>query len=142
MKVLVVDDVRFFRYSLERLLTNAGHSVSLAGSGPQALEILRTDHEIDAVITDLVMPQMSGLEFHAAARELFQCEYNGDPRPSFILISTFDPKSLLNGGVVQQALAAGFADVLCKPLDQGEVLECLEEMSGTKEPVQCAGSGT
>lgn len=57
--VLVVDDYHNVRSTLGRALEGCGYCVFLAGSGQEALEILRTNR-IDAVVLDLHMPVMSG----------------------------------------------------------------------------------
>jgi len=57
--VLVVDDYRNVRKTLGRALESVGYTVFLAGSGEEALGILR-EHPVDAVILDLHMPVMSG----------------------------------------------------------------------------------
>ncbi len=57
--VLVVDDYRNVRKTLGRALESVGYTVFLAGSGEEALGILR-EHSVSAVILDLHMPVMSG----------------------------------------------------------------------------------
>jgi two-component system cell cycle sensor histidine kinase/response regulator CckA len=57
--VLVVDDYRNVRKTLERALKSVGYTVFLAASGDEALGILK-EHQVDAVVLDLHMPVMSG----------------------------------------------------------------------------------
>src|SRR5262249_3400796 len=59
LRILVVDDEREVRNILGDLLTDAGHQVSKAESGSEALEILEKE-PIDLVCTDLGMPGMPG----------------------------------------------------------------------------------
>jgi signal transduction histidine kinase/ActR/RegA family two-component response regulator len=59
--ILVVEDEKAVRRVLERLLTGQGYTVDLAEDGMQALEIARQcGNGIDLLLTDLVMPGMSG----------------------------------------------------------------------------------
>src|SRR5262245_42900175 len=60
-KVLVVDDEELCRRALARLLSHNGYLVSTAPDADSALEILGTE-KIDVVLTDLEMPNCSGLE--------------------------------------------------------------------------------
>ncbi len=61
-KVLVVDDERWIRVNLKRILEADGYEVFLADGGEAALTIL--EHQlVDLVISDHRMPRMSGLEF-------------------------------------------------------------------------------
>jgi CheY-like chemotaxis protein len=69
--VLVVDDEPLLLTMMETILTEYGYKVLAAGSGQQALTILaRDDVRVDLVITDLVMPGMSGRELVERIRQL------------------------------------------------------------------------
>ena len=70
MKLLVVDDVGYVRHYLDRLLTQHGHTVVTASSGDEALAILKQDNTLNAVVTDLMMPGMDGIELFKAARQI------------------------------------------------------------------------
>lgn len=59
--VLVVDDDEAMRNLLRRRLERAGSIVVTAIDGREALERFRS-HQIDAVVTDMVMPEMDGIE--------------------------------------------------------------------------------
>jgi CheY-like chemotaxis protein len=61
MRVLVVDDDTAVRDSLARTLRFEGHQVDTAGDGQQALDAVRAD-EPDAMILDVSMPRLDGLE--------------------------------------------------------------------------------
>lgn len=68
-KILVVDDEENIRFVLDELL-NADYAVSLAANGREALEM--TDKTIfDLIITDLVMPEMNGIELVIAVKNKF-----------------------------------------------------------------------
>ncbi len=58
-RILVVDDLRDNRYLLRALLEGHGYAVSEASNGAQALASARTEPP-DAVVTDLLMPEMDG----------------------------------------------------------------------------------
>jgi DNA-binding response OmpR family regulator len=60
-KLLVVDDDKNLRLLYEQELTDEGHEVTLAGSGPEALEYLKTKRP-DLIILDISMPGMDGIE--------------------------------------------------------------------------------
>ena len=61
IKVLMVDDEEQFRNTTSRILTKRGYETTLAGSGEEALNILRSKPH-DVVILDIKMPGMSGNE--------------------------------------------------------------------------------
>lgn len=61
-RVLVVDDDPAVGTVLHRLLESMGYRVSVVSSGPEALTALRQQSEIELMITDVVMPEISGIE--------------------------------------------------------------------------------
>jgi two-component system response regulator HydG len=66
-KILVIDDDKSARLLLERVLTRAGHTVTLVDSGEQGLELLAKE-TYDLIITDKNLPGMDGLEVLRLAR--------------------------------------------------------------------------
>jgi two-component system, NtrC family, sensor kinase len=61
--VLVVDDEPHVRKALERMLRQ--HELRFANGGPEALAMLQAEPEIEVVLCDLMMPDMSGMELYA-----------------------------------------------------------------------------
>lgn len=103
-RVLVVDDDDNLRRVLQVQLQQAGHTVSTAANGAQALEILNRAHQ-DLVITDLRMSGMSGVELLKKVR----ADYPGTP---VILITAF--------GAIDTAVEAirlGAFDYITKPVN-------------------------
>jgi two-component system response regulator MprA len=62
MKILVVDDERAVRDSLRRALELQGYQVELAADGAEALAQLEGNGQTDAVLLDVLMPGIDGLE--------------------------------------------------------------------------------
>ena len=67
-KVLVIDDDKSARLLLERVLTRAGHTVTLVDNGEQGL-LLLAKQTYDLIITDKNLPGIDGLEVLRLARE-------------------------------------------------------------------------
>jgi len=62
-RILIVDDDSVVRALLQRLLTNAGYSVTTAAHGAEALDaVLQAQEPVDLAITDIRMPHMDGWE--------------------------------------------------------------------------------
>jgi two-component system, OmpR family, response regulator MprA len=62
VKILVVDDERAVRDSLRRALELQGYEVALAADGAEALAELEGNGQVDAVLLDILMPGIDGLE--------------------------------------------------------------------------------
>jgi two-component system cell cycle sensor histidine kinase/response regulator CckA len=71
LRVLIVDDEEPVRKFVDRVLRDAGYLTLLAGDGPEALEVARKSEQLDLLVTDVMMPQMTGDEL---ARRLRQTE--------------------------------------------------------------------
>lgn len=66
--ILLVDDTPELRKTIERLLTGAGHAVTSAENGAAALRELDRA-TFDVIVTDIVMPDMEGLELIRKVRK-------------------------------------------------------------------------
>ena len=62
MKILIVDDDSLIRKSLRRVLR--GHNVTEAPSVGDARHILEQDPEVDLILSDVMMPGETGVDFH------------------------------------------------------------------------------
>ena len=67
--ILVIDDDREMRVSLDHLLQSAGYETVVVKNGSDGLDALR-NHQPDVVLSDVRMPEMDGLEFQRKAREI------------------------------------------------------------------------
>ncbi len=106
----MVDDSRLQRRILTASLKKWGFAVTEAESGDQALEICR-DTPPDLVLSDWMMPGMSGVEFCAEFRRMSRDNYG-----YFILLTSKSDKAEIAHG-----LDVGADDFLTKPVDPGEL---------------------
>ena len=124
LRVLVVDDYPDNAQSMAMLLRFYGHEVVTAESGVAALKLARTQRP-DAVLLDVAMPGMNGLEVARGLRKMFP------DRPPLLMAIT-------GRGFEENRMAcfeAGFDFYLRKPADPNEVARLLEEFAGTSS--QC-----
>ena len=68
-RLLVVDDEELVLHTVSRLLTNLGYIVCSASGGAEALAVLKKGERFDLALTDVAMPQMTGLELIRKVRE-------------------------------------------------------------------------
>jgi two-component system cell cycle sensor histidine kinase/response regulator CckA len=71
LSVLIVDDEEGVRKLVDRVLREAGFKTAVASDGPEAIEVAQGLGTFDILVTDLMMPQMTGDEL---ARRLRQVE--------------------------------------------------------------------
>lgn len=83
MKILVVDDEPLLAMTAADMLTDLGHTALEAGSGKEALALLREHGDIALMITDHAMPEMTGVQLIAAALTL-------QPDLRVLLVSGYD----------------------------------------------------
>jgi len=98
-KVLVVDDEADVADLAEMLLSAHGMDAIVAYSGAAALDMLATHPDIDAVISDVMMPGMNGLEL----AERITSSY---PAVKIILASGYMAPSMFNGQPLKQLFIA------------------------------------
>ena len=108
--ILVVDDDPTVRTLLETSLKRNGFEVESAGDGRQALELI-TEHEFEAVISDIEMPEMTGIELMSEVRNI-----NLD-LPVVLLTGNADVNTAI------KAVEYGALRYLTKPVRLGSVTE-------------------
>jgi two-component system, OmpR family, response regulator MprA len=111
VKILVVDDERAVRESLRRALELEGYEIELAEDGAEALTTLEhEDAPADAVILDVLMPGVDGLEVCRRLRA------GGNPVPVLMLTARDEVENRVAG------LDAGADDYVTKPFALEELL--------------------
>jgi two-component system, OmpR family, response regulator MprA len=115
VRILVVDDEPAVRESLRRALQLEGYAVELAGDGEEALERVSAD-AIDAVVLDVSMPRLDGLE---ACRRLRDA---GNAVPVLMLTARDEVSDRVAG------LDAGADDYVVKPFALEELLARLRAL--------------
>ena len=108
-KVLLVDDEPSVRRALHATLSTLGFDIEEASGGEQALSFVRTER-YDAVLLDINMPGMGGIEACRAIRRLF-------PGLPILMLTVRD-----NEDDKIEALDAGADDYVTKPFHVGELM--------------------
>jgi two-component system response regulator MprA len=115
VRILVVDDEPAVREAVDRALRLEGYETELASDGAQALEAL-ADRAPDALVLDLLMPHVDGLEVCRRLRAA------GDPTPVLVLTARDAVPDRVRG------LDAGADDYLVKPFALEELLARLRAL--------------
>ncbi|MFQ5897606.1 MAG: sigma-54-dependent transcriptional regulator [Candidatus Methylomirabilia bacterium] len=103
-KLLIVDDERLIRWSLEQTLAKGGYEVSTAPTGEAALAAVREDAP-DLVLLDLKLPDTDGLQVLGQLKEL-------SPQLQILIMTAY-----ADVGTAVEAMKLGAYDYLPKPID-------------------------
>jgi len=113
-RILFVDDSRLMRFAAKRFLSEH-FDVALAADGRQAWKLLQQDESIKVVITDLMMPEVDGIELIRRVREA----EHGRIRALPVLVVT----SVEEKAGRRRALDAGANDLVPKPFSGADLIE-------------------
>lgn len=107
-RLLIVDDEKSMRDFLGIVLTKEGYDVTLAGSGEEAIELLRRE-SFDVIIADLRMQKLDGLEILKTTKNL-------SPETQVIMITAYSSTE-----TAVEAMKRGAFDYITKPFKVDEI---------------------
>jgi two-component system chemotaxis response regulator CheY len=114
-KILVVDDAAFMRLRAVKLLQEAGHSVLEAENGRIAVDVYNAEKP-DAVLMDITMPEMDGLDALSAIRA-------SDPGARVAMLTAMGQQA-----IVMDAIKRGARDFVVKPFAPDRVLGAVNKL--------------
>jgi CheY-like chemotaxis protein len=124
IRVLAVDDQEDALGVLRLILETAGARVTTVGSGARALDVLRTEAQ-DALIADIGMPHMDGLELIRMVRQSLPYPANRVPAAALTAYARAEDRVT--------ALASGFQMHLAKPVNAAELVVAVAALVGRPE---------
>ncbi|MEW5737246.1 MAG: response regulator [Thermodesulfobacteriota bacterium] len=119
-RVLVVDDEKSIRVTTSAFLKKAGHEVDCAQDADEAIELLM-QRSHDVVVTDIVMPRISGIELLSAIR-------HASPSVRVIVMTGYPTLD-----TAKSALTSGANDYLYKPFTKDDIIRAVGKASAEKE---------
>lgn len=114
-KILVVDDEKDIREVVNMLLMREGYKVIMAGSGTEAIDLVKSGERFSLIIMDIVMPDLSGFKTVSEIREMSNCPV------LFLTAKSSDEDKIL-------AYRSGGDDYLTKPFSRVELLLRVEAL--------------
>jgi two-component system sensor histidine kinase BarA len=124
LKILLAEDNEFNQKLLVAILSGAGANVVVQSDGRKALNSCALE-KYDALVLDLYMPELDGLQLTKAIRES-----TGDNADTPILILTADVMALSKEAIIQ----AGANDISYKPINENELLQKIGVLVGRAIP--------
>jgi signal transduction histidine kinase/ActR/RegA family two-component response regulator len=123
--IMVVDDEVAVRHLVSKMLKRNGFQVIGADSGPEALSLLdESPHRIDLVLSDVAMPDMSGIELARSMKEV-------DPELPIILMSGYVDDRIADPGITN------VAGLIEKPFNEASLLETVNRVvQGLRAPAE------
>ncbi len=125
LRLLLADDNDVNQEAGKRILERRGHSVVLAGTGKQVLELLAAS-AYDIVLMDVQMPEMDGLQATAAIRE----QEKATGKHQLIVAMTAHAMA----GDRERLMAAGMDGYVSKPINRQELFDTVERLAGKTAP--------
>jgi CheY-like chemotaxis protein len=116
-RILVVEDNLVNQQIIRKILGKANLKVDIAHNGRMAVEALKKNR-FDAVLMDIQMPEMDGLE---ATRQI-----RNDPDNKFVPIVALTANAMK--GDEEKYLSAGMDGYISKPIDQAKLIEILSRL--------------
>jgi CheY-like chemotaxis protein len=116
-KVLIVDDSAAIRASLSALLRDVGAEVLEAGDGREALKVLRHHPSLTLVVTDILMPEMDGINLLLSLRR---------EHPTTPAIAMSGGGRVPKADYLESAQELGATAVIAKPFAPEELLRLID----------------
>ena len=125
MRVLLIDDDDRVRKTVALMMRELGHEVREADSGITGLRLFHEEMP-DLIITDIIMPDMEGVETIIEIRKM---------RPDIKIIAMSGGGRIRNTDFLKLASAAGATVTLNKPFDDEELAAAISQASAAAGPV-------
>jgi CheY-like chemotaxis protein len=125
-KILLVDDSKFQRKTMSKLLTELGHQVAEAENGEMGLKMVDTVHP-DLIITDLLMPVLDGIGLLRGLKK------SGCKTPALVVSADIQESTR------KECLQMGASAFLTKPVSNIDMETTLNRFvtPGRKEKTRC-----
>jgi two-component system, cell cycle sensor histidine kinase and response regulator CckA len=121
MNILIIDDDLMLRKALGHNLLEAGHTVSIASNGQEAIDLIEKNRNIDLIMVDVMMPVLTGPSFILMLKKYYPAKL-----PTIIIIS-----GVKDGEEFLKKIDINFDHFLSKPIN----FEKLHEIIRQAEPV-------
>lgn len=120
-RILIVDDNELICIAFQEWLTEVGYQALAVSCAPEAVR-LATQRPFDVVFTDLLMPEMSGVEVCRAIKSAW-------PQTQVVLISGHPEEIRVQGPAFLQA--GGYEEILRKPITLDVLLKVTRQLIGS-----------
>lgn len=112
--ILVVDDEDEFKEVLKEVFQMAGYTCLTASNGKEALKVFN-NHNVDMVLTDVVMPKMDGIRLTEIIKDKYDCD---------VIMMTGYVKDFSRKNAVDK----GASEFIQKPLNIKKLLELVKSL--------------
>lgn len=117
MKVLIVDDSNSIIMVVSQMLTEAGHEPLRAKDGQEAVELIESGKQVDLILLDWNMPNMTGLDFLK-----YNFEKNITSSPIVMMTTENKPDK------IREALQFGASEYIMKPFTQDILISKIQNV--------------
>ena len=131
--ILIIDDLSFNCSILERTLKSYGQCLK-ASSGKEALSLFYTKSGIEMVVCDLLMPEMTGLEFYHFLQQRKHVDRNGQERKiPFVFVTACNDEELIEKTKLLAEENGETVYFFQKPANKDELVNIAKKALGLEE---------
>ncbi len=123
MNILIIDDDLMIHKVLNHSLSGIGHKIFSASDGQKAMNFIKLERDIDIIICDMMMPQVTGPEFISHLKD-----YYSKWMPVVIVISSMD-----EGNEILKKSGLKFSYFIHKPFDMSYLTGIIEHIQKSKK---------
>lgn len=123
MNTLIIDDDLLLRKLLSHLLLEAGHNVSIAHNGQEAINLIEKNKNFDLIFVDLMMPVLTGPSFLMLLKKHFPAKL-----PLIVMIS-----AVREGEAFLKKLGVNYDYFVQKPLDLEKLRQLVDTIHQSKQ---------
>ncbi len=117
-KILIVDDEKLARITIRKMLERAGHEIVEAATGVEGIGSFKAG-QFDLVMTDIIMPDMEGIEMIAELRRI---------APDVRILAASGGGRTRNLDFLKLAQEHGARRVLAKPFSQDDLVTAVRDV--------------
>lgn len=118
LEILLAEDDKVNQTVIARMIREAGHNITIADNGKEALEVLNS-RQIDVVLMDIQMPEMDGIE---TTRRIREAEAGTSKHIPIIAVTAYALK-----GDKEKFLSLGMDAYISKPIRMDALLDIIKE---------------
>ncbi|MCA9071011.1 MAG: hypothetical protein KDA84_18920, partial [Planctomycetaceae bacterium] len=135
MRILVVSNLGLIRHTIEQTLGSANHTLHLTESVPQAIEVLKDHLQLDVIICEWAIKNLTAFDLFQGYRQIDRCSDVDETLSAHFLVFRTPDRNGSSRGVVDRKdpkvdslIALANAEFIDKPIDRTQLTKRIKEI--------------